>query len=391
MGREGTIQAIAEQLVLTLGAERCSVRVPHGKKLRLIAVYGIDKGARPKEIDFDESTIAGKAIITKQIIHITDITNITEEPLYDLSYLEKDCPKALLAVPLLFEDLPYGVAQIYRQEPFSPLHIGLANTLAEFAALTLYHIEVSKMSRLAILDIVESVFDCSSIEEAFMKTVEKVSQRLEVPSCLIYQISRQKEELMCKIVAGVPSGVHEIERIEPLKRQPHLAYAIEKKQIVTFDEDQLFHDKLTEHLVDIIRRRQIKGLLLAPVALDGVIVMEATGERENFSAEEKSFCLDVSKIVAHLFERDRSHIKEIEDQVLNPTESMAGLATRSFESILQIRENASRVCIHQKENCSVAESMCESAESLLPSTVRITTEGKKIVSSLHRIRNTRLI
>ena len=125
---------------------------------------------------------------------------------------------------------------------------------------------------------------------------------------------------------------------------------------------------------------------MAPVALDGVIVLEATGDRENFSAEEKSFCLDVSKIVAHLFERDRNRIKEIEDQVLNPTESMAGFAARSFESILQIRENASQVCSHQKENCSVAKSMCENAESLLPSTVRITTEGKKIVSSLSRLR-----
>ena len=116
MSFEGTIQGIAEQLVLTLGAERCSIRVPHGKKLRLIAVYGINIGARPTEIDFDETTIAGKAIITKQIIHIPDIT---KEPLYDFSYLEKDCPQALLAVPLVSEDLPYGVAQIYRKEPFS--------------------------------------------------------------------------------------------------------------------------------------------------------------------------------------------------------------------------------------------------------------------------------
>jgi hypothetical protein len=232
--------------------------------------------------------------------------------------------------------------------------------------------------------------DCVSVEGALMKTIEKVSQRLEIPSCLIYQISGQKDEMMCKIIAGVPSGVHEIDRKEPLKKQPHLAHAIEKKEIITFDEDQLYHSDLTEHLIDIIRRRQIKGLLLAPVALDGVIVLEATGDRENFSAEEKSFCLDVSKIVAHLFERDRVRIKEIEDQVLNPTESMAGHATRSFEAVLQIRENVTRVCSDQKDKCPAAKNMCECAEALLPSTVRITTEGKKIASSLRRIRNIHL-
>ena len=87
-----------------------------------------------------------------------------------------------------------------------------------------------------------------------MQIVKKVSQRLEVPSCLIYQISGQKEELMCKIVAGVPHGVHEIDRKEPLKKQPHLAYAIEKKQIVTFDEDQLFNDKLTNIWLVFLKR-----------------------------------------------------------------------------------------------------------------------------------------
>jgi len=389
MAFEGIIQEMADQLIEDFDAERCTIRGLHRNKLKLIAARGINTETRRDEIEI-AGTIAGNALTSRTIQNITDIT---KDKRYDPTYIVHNGAKALMAIPLLFEGEFLCVAQIYRKEPFSKKDENFAKTLARYMASTLRHIEISKMNRQTILDLIEASFRGNSFKEIFMNIAEKTSLRLEVPSCLIYQVFSRGNEYWCKIVAGVPPGEHEIDYSQPLKQQPHIESTFIKKQLITFDRllsgDQL--DNLVSHLSGIILRKKINSILCAPVDTEGVIVLEAIGEKESFSAEEKSFCFDVGRITAHLFERDRTRAREIEDVIINPTESMAGYAARSLESILQICDNTDRICKNQQDKCDAAKSMCENAVKLLPSTVKITTEGKRVVSSIIKFKNTHLI
>jgi GAF domain-containing protein len=376
MVNEGTVQLIAEQLTENLNAERCTIRIPQQEKLKLIAAYGTESEKRQNEIGI-EGTIAGEAFTTGKIVNVFDINS---DHRYDSKYIDGPGQKSLLAIPLKSpEEEVLGVAQIYSSQIFSPKQVSLANTLAQFAALTLHHIEVSKMNRRAILDVVESIFEGISFKEIFKKAVEKISQRLEVPRCLIYSVFSKKDELWCQIAAGVPEGEHEIGLENPLPKHPDVEFAIKTKKIFAIDNPTT--DERTKHFRTIIEKKKIRCILYVPLILAenviGVIVWDACDQKYNFSAEEKSFCFDAGRIMARFIDhenaRKQKSFARIADSLLNPNTSMGGYAKRLLDPLTKIYELTEECRVSSV--CQTGAQIHQIAGELLPRAKRIESEA----------------
>lgn len=388
MGFEGTIQEMADQLIEDFEAERCTIRSLHRNKLKLIVARGINAETRRDEIEIT-GTIAGDALSTGKIQNIPDIT---KDERYDPPYVVHNETEASMAIPLLFEGEFLCVAQIYREKLFSVSDEKFAKTLARHMASTLRHIEISKLNRQATLDIFMAILGCDTFQEAFMCIVKEVSEHLEIPRCLIYRIQKRDKVPWCEIVAGVPNGEHEIGLSNPLSKHPDIEATVEKKQIIEISE--LIGDERTKHLRLIIEKKKINSILEVPIISKkeaiGVIVLDATQEKEGFSAEEKSFCYDVSRIVGCLFDHERKQVEELEDRIFNPSTSLAGLASRYLESVANVYEAAIDVCQHNQKNCKGAEVMFKNALQLMLNSARIETDGKKLGASVRNNRETKL-
>jgi len=344
-----------------------------------MASYGADIESRPKEVKIDESTIAGQAFITHQTVHVKDIA---KDLRYDRSYIEPTGPHEVIAIPVIFEGECYGVIQIYRLKPFSKRQTAFANILAQGTGPTLYHIAASKVSRQTILELVESIFESTSSEEMFNRAVKKISERLEIPSCLVYRVS----PTWCEIITGVPKGAHEIGLKEFLKEHEDILSATTEKQIIVIDHP--LTDLRTKHMRGIIEAKNIKAIMEVPIIshkgfqkdpepVIGVLVLDACGEKTSFSAEEKSFCSDAAKILAQLFDHDRITVMEIEHRVKNSSQTMGKYAERlitPLTEIYEVLENECRIlkkCITAERNLSIVASAVTNAEIVKREATRI--------------------
>jgi len=392
IGSDGVIQGIAKRLTEMLKATRCTIRVPKGEILRLMASHGADIESRPKKVEINEDTIAGQAFISGKIVHVKDIT---KDPRYDLSYIEPQGPREVAAFPVIYEGVCYGVIQVYRKKGFSKRQIAFADILAQTAGPTLYHIETSKMSRQAILDVFDSIFECKTFDEMSKKAIEIISERLEVPSCLIYRIFKKEGKVWCKIVAGVPESSHKIGWEDIISNQPHIESAVNDKKLFVIDDP--LNDPRIEHLTDIIVKKGINAMLLDPLVsknkddekkdrVIGVIVMDACREKKNFSAEEKSFAFDGGRMIAQFIDHDEVTLKDFEDSVRNPNHSLELCAKNLLLPLTEMHEITESVCKKATGTCKGADEMCENANKVVPLTTRLEIEAKRVDRSISGIR-----
>ncbi len=349
-----------------------------------------------KKLEKSEKTIAGRAFIRKEIIIVPDVR---QDSSYDPSYIENKGANFLIAIPLIFENESYGVAQIYRENALSFEQMSLIDILAQSAAMTLYHIESSKMSRQAILDVNDAIFECKTFEEMSIRAVDRISKRLEIPSCLIYRVFRRGSEIdgevWGRIVAGVPEGTHKIGWEGPIiNNQPHLESAIKKKRLETIGV--LLNESRTKYLSDEIGKKDIKAIMLDPLIekgtageekVIGILVLEACGEKEGFSAEEESFVFDAGKIITHFIGRDEIALRDFEHDIINPNQSMGRYAQRLYEPLVEIYGLAEKC--RAAGNCEIADRIYEVAGKLLPRAVLIGSEANRIDTSFKKIRTTR--
>ncbi|OGZ34728.1 MAG: hypothetical protein A2Y98_02910 [Candidatus Portnoybacteria bacterium RBG_19FT_COMBO_36_7] len=386
MGFEGTIQEMADQLIEDFEAERCTIRSKHKSRLKLVVARGVNLETRRDEIEIT-GTIAGDALLTGKIQNVPDIT---KDERYDPSYVVHNGAKALMAIPILFEGQFLCVAQIYRKDFFSDKDRSFAKTLARHMAFTLRHIEISKLNRQATLDIFVAILGCETFQEAFMCIVKEVSEHLEIPRCLIYRIQTRNRVRWCEIVAGVPQGEHEIGLSDPLSKHPDIEAATEGKQTVEINEP--LGDERTKHLRPIIENKQINSILEVPIVSGkeaiGVIVLDATQEKEGFSSEEKSFCYDVSRIVGCLLDHERKRLGGIADKLINSSSSLGLFAKRLMIPLTTMYELAEEC--EALKNCANAQKITETTGKLLALAARLQQEAENIDHSYFKIRETQL-
>jgi GAF domain-containing protein len=143
---KSVLQTLVESAAKLCDADKATItRQIHSSFFRAEA-YGFSQEfvdlMRSRPVDVDRSTITGRALLGKSIVHVHDITADSEYTWADA--LRVGQFRTILGVPMLREDEPVGVLTLTRSavQPFTDKQIELVQTFADQAAIAIENVRL---------------------------------------------------------------------------------------------------------------------------------------------------------------------------------------------------------------------------------------------------------
>jgi GAF domain-containing protein len=225
------LDTIAESAARVCSANDASIRLVEGNVLRLAAHHGPIPMLAASELQIDRESVAGRAFIEHQRIHISDLLSVTatEFPRTQAS-TEQEGNRTVLVVPLMREDASVGTIIIRRTEvrPFTEKQIKLLETFASQAVIAIENVRLFQELQQRTHELVRSVGELKALGEVS----QAVSSTLDLETVLtriashavqltgaaggvIYEYDEGAEEFHLR-------GSHQIEKefVEALRASP---------------------------------------------------------------------------------------------------------------------------------------------------------------------------
>jgi GAF domain-containing protein len=162
------LDTIAESAARVCSANDASIRLVEGSMLRLAAHHGPIPLLAMAELPIDRQSVAGRAFIERQRIHITDLLSITatEFP-RTRDTTEQEGNRTVLVVPLMREDIPIGTIIIRRTEvrPFTDKQIKLLETFASQAVIAIENVRLFQELEARTRELARSVGELKALGE----------------------------------------------------------------------------------------------------------------------------------------------------------------------------------------------------------------------------------
>ena len=149
------LHAVAERAALLCKAPFARVLLAYGDRLRVAAEHSVDgtMQARTTGVRLSRSSITGRAMLDRTIIHHADILPLLDTEFPDARENARRIGfRAVLAVPLMHEGGALGAIFLWRRELglFAPQHVALVETFARQAAIAIDNVRLFNETKEAL-------------------------------------------------------------------------------------------------------------------------------------------------------------------------------------------------------------------------------------------------
>jgi GAF domain-containing protein/anti-sigma regulatory factor (Ser/Thr protein kinase) len=224
------LDAIADSATRVCNADDASIRIVEGNVLRLATHKGSIPFFMTAELPITRGSVAGRAVIDNELIHIEDLKlNVTEFPDAQVA-LSREGVRTILVAPLEREGVAIGVILIRRTEvrPFSEKQIALLKTFSDQAVIAIENVRLfqeleARTSELAksvgelraLGEVGQAVSSTLDLETVLTRIASHAVQLTGAAGGAIYEYDEESEEFHLR-------GSHQIEKefLETLRASP---------------------------------------------------------------------------------------------------------------------------------------------------------------------------
>lgn len=134
---------VAERAARICGAQFVDIAIAEGDAIRICATFG-DLGGPREAVPQDRTTVMGRSICDRTIVHVTDLQDAGDEYPLGQQLALRYGHRTILGVPLLRDGRALGTILVRRTEvrPFADKHIALLKTFADQAAITIENVRL---------------------------------------------------------------------------------------------------------------------------------------------------------------------------------------------------------------------------------------------------------
>ena len=230
---EQILMAVAENAARLCNADVSQILRIEGDFLRLVASYGpIPSRLRGEAIRINRNSVAGRAVVDRQAIHVPDLLAELDTEFPDAKpYSKLWGHRTTLATPLLREGAPIGAIFIRRTEvrPFSDKHIEVLKTFADKAAIAIENARLFRELKERNSELARTVKELKALGEI----VQAVNSTLDLHTVLATIVSRAVQ------ISGSDAGaIYEFNETEQLF-QLRVAHQMSEEHITALREARI--------------------------------------------------------------------------------------------------------------------------------------------------------
>ena len=227
------LDAIADSAARVCNADDASIRIVEDNILRLKTHKGSIPFFMAAELPISRGSVAGRAVIDNELIHIEDMKslNATEFPDAQVA-VDREGVRTILVAPLEREGLAIGVILIRRTEvrPFSEKQIALLKTFASQAVIAIENVRLFQELEARTRELARSVGELKALGEVgqavsstldlqtVLSTIVRHAVQLSGTNCgIIYEYDEASEEFHLRASYRMEEELVEVYRTTPIR------------------------------------------------------------------------------------------------------------------------------------------------------------------------------